>query len=404
MSDVNEDYWYNQWHLDTNLHKEMKIKNVSQIDNSLSVSVYGDTDSIFVGFKAAIDSCEWKNQLFNDNTLSNIPTTFKIIKEVNSNIDTELEFDNTNFKGYQTMEDLNIDGVNLLIVDGNLLKNWDFMAAIKDYQGKIFYNWKNELEFVHGLDKFRIEDFFKDELTKHAATYGVENVQDFELEKIAESTINLEKKKYLQHLVWEDGIDYKRLDYFQPKGVELVRSSTPAFARNKEQGIPKIVKYLFANADTFTIKELLRIIKAMRREFELADINDISMQSSCNKYNEKVISDKDKLVFIPGAHFGVKAAGYYNWLLNKPENEHLQTKYHYLSSGNKIKYYYTKNAEQPIFAFHRGEYPIEFAPEINYDLQFQKAVLNPVNNIIKKLGMPEITKRLSVVLDIFSGL
>lgn len=43
MSDVNEDYWYKQWHLDEETHRKMKIKNVSKIPDNVSVSVYGDS-------------------------------------------------------------------------------------------------------------------------------------------------------------------------------------------------------------------------------------------------------------------------------------------------------------------------------------------------------------------------
>jgi len=46
---------------------------------------------------------------------------------------------------------------------------------------------------------------------------------------------------------------------------------------------------------------------------------------------------------------------------------------------------------------------IEMAPEIDLDTQFDKCILSPINSIIEPLGLPLITKRLSVVLDIFSG-
>ena len=52
MHKVNEDYWYNQWHLDTDLHQKMNLKNVTQIPRPTSnvtggeeVSIYADTDS-----------------------------------------------------------------------------------------------------------------------------------------------------------------------------------------------------------------------------------------------------------------------------------------------------------------------------------------------------------------------
>lgn len=43
MSEVNERYWYNEWHLETDLHKRMAIKDVQPIPRDTSVSVYGDS-------------------------------------------------------------------------------------------------------------------------------------------------------------------------------------------------------------------------------------------------------------------------------------------------------------------------------------------------------------------------
>jgi hypothetical protein len=56
-----------------------------------------------------------------------------------------------------------------------------------------------------------------------------------------------------------------------------------------------------------------------------------------------------------------------------------------------------------VFAYIRGSFPHEIAPEVDYDEQFMKSILSPINSIIEPLGMPEITKRLSVVMDIFSS-
>lgn len=47
MNRVNEDYWYNQWHLDTLLHNDVCIRNVKQIIETNHVSIYADTDSCF---------------------------------------------------------------------------------------------------------------------------------------------------------------------------------------------------------------------------------------------------------------------------------------------------------------------------------------------------------------------
>jgi DNA polymerase family B len=324
MDRCNEDYWYNQWHLDTELHEKMGITNVTQISRKEPVTVYGDTDSLFVSFKPALDHCEWKH----------------------------------------------------------------------------VYN--SELDFIHALDKNRYAGYFKKCLEEHAASYGVENRQDFELERISESIINIAKKKYIQHIVYEDGIPYDRLSYIYPKGVELVRSSTPLFARDKIVGI---LQYLFSHPDSFSIRDLLKQVKNLKKEFDLCApdrIDEICMQSSVSKYEEKILDDVKAVVAVPGAHFAVKSAAYYNYLLHR--NKGLQQKYDFIKSGDKIKYYYCKDKSvNEVFAYIRGSYPIEMAPEIDLDEQFMKSILSPINSIIAPLGLPEISKRLSVVLDIFGG-
>jgi predicted transcriptional regulator len=83
-------------------------------------------------------------------------------------------------------------------------------------------------------------------------------------------------------------------------------------------------------------------------------------------------------------------------------NKDLQSKYEFIKSGTKIKYYYCKDkSTNDIFAYIRGSYPIEMAPEIDLDTQFEKCILSPINSIVEPLGLPNITKRLSVVMDIF---
>jgi DNA polymerase elongation subunit (family B) len=261
-------------------------------------------------------------------------------------------------------------------------------------------NGGDGLDFVLKMDKFRMKGLFTKGMDEYAVRYGVKNLQDFELERVNESSINLAKKKYIQHIVYEDGVNYDRLKYFYPKGVELVRSSTPLFARER---IPELIKYLFQNPETFNIKELIGIIRGMRKEFELVNIEDISGQSSCSNYSSKILDDRTCVSFVKGAHFAVKAAAYYNYMLH--QNATLQNKYEFIKSGNKIKFYYTKdNTIGSIFGYHKGAFPIEYAPNIDYDTQFEKTILSPINSIIEPLGMPEISKRLSVVVGLFNNL
>jgi hypothetical protein len=357
-------------------------------------------NSLFVSFKPIINHCDWKNQLFNKKYIDSITNRFVILTN------KKIKVSNPNLVSIvESVDDLLglTDSYDLLIIDGVFVKNYklnDFIGS-DNFKAELKYNWCSEMDFIQGVDFIRYGDYFKECLEDYANSYGVENKEDFELERISESMINIAKKKYICHIIHEDGFDYDRLNYIYPKGVELIRSSTPLFAREK---IVDIVKYLFSNPETFNSKELLRLIKTLRKEFELSDIDSICMQSSCSNYETKVIDDKKvPLQFINGAHFAVKASAYYNYLLH--ENKKYQSKYEFIKSGTKVKYYYCKNDKiNPVFAYIRGSYPMEFAPEIDYDEQFMKAILSPINSIIEPLGLPEITKRLSVVMDIFSGL
>lgn len=400
MDKVNEDYWYKQWHNDFELHMNACVKNVTPIPKEEPVSIYADTDSLFVSFKPAIDHCDWKNLIFNTDYLDLIDKNFIILSK------EEIKTSNNNLVGLvNNIEDLKKylqSSYDLVLIDGYFVKDRELNTMISNglFTGEIRWNWSRELDFIHGLDHFRYGGYFKKCLEDYAESFGVENKEDFELERISESIISIAKKKYIQHILFEDGIPFERLGYIFPKGVELVRSSTPAFARDK---IVNIVKYLFTHPDTFNIKDLLKLVKQLRKEFELADIDDICMQSSVSNYDIKVLNDKTlPLQFVSGAHFAVKSAAHYNYLLIK--NKEYQQKYEFIKSGTKIKYYCCKDKSiTDMFAYIRGSYPIEFAPQIDYDEQFDKSILSPVNSIIEPLGMPEITKRLSVVMDIFGG-
>jgi DNA polymerase elongation subunit (family B) len=402
MDRVNQEYWYQKWHLDTELHRKLCIKNPRQIPNTPGneVSIYADTDSVFVSFQPVIAHCEWQNLFFDnldklkkDHIIlwgSSQPKPTSYTKLSTQNLEEFDEFVSQN------------RSVGI-IIDGVWAKNRKLIEILEKHSisNDVRWNWSTELDFIHGIDQFRYAGYFSDELKNYADSFGVDNRQDFELERISESIINVAKKKYIQHIVYEDGINYDRFKYIFPKGVELVRSSTPLFARDK---IVDIIKYLFQNPDSFNIKELLKLVKNLKREFDLCApdrIDDICMQSSCSSYEKKVLEDKTSLKFESGTHFAVKASAYYNYLLH--QNRDHQVKYEFIKSGTKIKYYYVKNkAMNEVFAYIRGAYPIEFAPEIDLDEQFNKSILSPINSIIEPLNMPQITKRLSVIVDIFS--
>ena len=67
MDKKSQDQWYNQWHLDVELHKLVSIENVKKIGEAQPTSIYGDTDSIdsnsIVNIEGVLKTIEeWYNE------------------------------------------------------------------------------------------------------------------------------------------------------------------------------------------------------------------------------------------------------------------------------------------------------------------------------------------------------
>ena len=145
------------------------------------------------------------------------------------------------------------------------------------------------------------------------------------------------------------------------------------------------------------------IVKDLKKQFMMADIEDISMTTSCSNYQTKVIDDVTDVVTVKGAHFGVKAAALHNYLLNK--NSEYKVKYDNIRGG-RIKYYYCNHPKNNVFAYMRSMHPYEIVDKegvkIDYDEQFDVTFLSIINRFLEPIGLPTINKRLSVLNSIFA--
>lgn len=260
-------------------------------------------------------------------------------------------------------------------------------------------------EFILYVYNNHVKELLNVFLEEYAKPYKVKNLHDFELETISRSSLFIEKKNYLNNIVWEDGISYENMSYFYPKGIEIVRSSTPPFVRGKksEGGVYNVIRYIFSNPDNIQINEIIKIVKDLKKEFAMVNIEDISMTTSCSNYKTKVINDTSAFECVKGAHFGVKASAFHNFLLNK--NSEYKVKYDLIKSG-RIKYYYCKHPINEVFAYSRSFHPLEITQKenivIDLDTQFEKTVLQIVNKFLKPLNLPLINKRISVLNSLFS--
>jgi len=234
-------------------------------------------------------------------------------------------------------------------------------------------------------------------LDKYANSYNSENFLDFELETIANNAVWVSKKKYIQNIVWKDGKIYEPLSYISTKGLEIIQSSTPSFCRDK---LTDIVKFLFSKdrLDDDVVAELTQILKDIKTQFKLANIEQISSNRRIGDYNKFVLNDTNELELAKGCPIHVRAGAYHNYLVNNSEQKN---NFDLIKSSDKIRWYYAEDQFCDVFGYLPGEYPYQFAPKIDIERQFEMYILEPLNRIIIPSGMPRLNRSLAYTLSLF---
>jgi len=263
-------------------------------------------------------------------------------------------------------------------------------------------DWEGDpIKLILGIYKHRLNDYLGTAFKKFAESCGTENIQDLELETISYSAIFLKKKKYVMDKAWKsgegDGIFYKEQQKIDAKGVEIVQSSTPAFARIK---MKELLKIIFKERNKLNMRNLADLLKKEKQAFMLDNIENISMSSSISDYEKGIADDRKALVFNDHCPMHVRAGGYHNYLVN---NSKWKNKYQLIKSGDKVRYYYAKNDEggENVFAYLPGNYPTEIAPAVDYDTQFAKCIVDPLNRFIAAIGLPPLSPELIVRTQLF---
>lgn len=222
------------------------------------------------------------------------------------------------------------------------------------------------------------------------------SVHEFELELVCKSMIGLAKKKYVKSVVFEKGhfmIDNPKL---KSTGVEIVKSTTPAICR---KFLKDITNDLLYNYDENHKEEFIFMLndKLARyyKEFKAAPIDDISQSVGVGDYKKYVVEDKESVVLNNHCPFSVKAAALYNHLAYKAGRSDLK-----IMSG-KIKYYNIRvGKKNEYFGFPYGECP-DFAPHVDYNAQWQKNLIDPINRFLVAMNIPQISACNCIQMDLF---
>lgn len=258
-------------------------------------------------------------------------------------------------------------------------------------------------EFILAFYAFRLQDYITATMAKYAQATNTDNFLFFELESLAYNGIWMSKKKYIQNIAWDDKLEttdrHPSLKKVKTIGFDTIQSSTPKFAREK---LIEALRILFRSQKTPGAEELQQLVSFMKdskKEFALADIDDIAFNRRTNNIEKYIVDDNIEFQVGLKCPANVKAAGYYNYILNN--NAKFKNKYKLIGNGEKLKIYNCKTPISEVYAYLPGDHPYEIAPKVDYDTQFEKCMIDPLNRVLKAIGLQTLDTNLIYASALF---
>jgi len=222
------------------------------------------------------------------------------------------------------------------------------------------------------LEKY-IEGCYK-ELAEYVNAY--DQKMQMKRENIADRGIWTAKKRYILNVWDSEGVRYE-----EPKlkmmGIEAVKSSTPAPCR-------KMIKDALKLMMSGTEDDVIDFIENSRNQFKSLPPEQISFPRSASDV-QKYYSHS--LIYMKGTPIHVRGALLFNHYVKK---NNLSNKYSLIQNGEKIKFCYLKKPNpihENVISFIQ-EFPKELDLDkyLDYDLQFEKAFLEPLKTILDAIG------------------
>jgi DNA polymerase elongation subunit (family B) len=180
------------------------------------------------------------------------------------------------------------------------------------------------------------------------------------------------KKRYILNVYNNEGVQYAE-PHMKVMGLEMVKSSTPSAIREKMKAVIKLMM-------TGTEDDVQNFIAKFREEFKKLPPEEISFPRGMNglaNYSDPVT------LFKKGTPIHVRGAIMYNHNLKLQD---LEKKYPRIQEGEKIKFTYLKmpNHFKSDVISYPSRLPKEFGLDnyIDYDVQFDKAFLEPIRVIL----------------------
>jgi len=280
-----------------------------------------------------------------------------------------------------------------LVIYGDTDSNYvTFEEVVKscDYKG-------GPKELVLKINEYRLNEYLKNCFNLYAKNNKTENHQDFELETLAKTGIFLAKKKYVVDLVYDSGVHFEPLSNLKITGIEMIKGGTAPFVR---ETLTNLTKIILKHGKNFDLIKFVSLLKDIKKDFKLQEPNNIAISIQVNHYDKYILNDTTALEVGKKCPIHIKAGGYYNYILNN--NPKYKEKYSLIKSGEKINYYYINtDSVNNVFGYLQGSYPYEFAPAMDFDIQFNKSILDPINRFIVIMGFNQISQNLFTINSLF---
>ena len=239
---------------------------------------------------------------------------------------------------------------------------------------------KDGESIVRFLDKVCQVEFEKyiessyQELSSYVNAYAQKMVM--KRENIANKGIWTAKKRYILNVWNSEGVQYA-----EPKlkmmGIEAVKSSTPAPCRS---AIKEALNVIMSGNES----DVQDYIDKFRQRFESMTPEEIAFPRGCNNIAK---NSSPATIYGKGCPMHVRGALLYNYWVKKKKLTH---KYPLIQEGEKVKYVMlnppNKINENVVSFFQTLPPELGLNGSIDYDLQFNKSFLQPLQVILDTLG------------------
>jgi DNA polymerase elongation subunit (family B) len=233
------------------------------------------------------------------------------------------------------------------------------------------------VSFLDKICEMELEKYIEGSY-QELATYvnAYDQKMQMKRENIADRGIWTAKKRYILNVWNSEGVAYT-----EPKlkmmGIEAVKSSTPAPCR---QMIKDALKLMMSGTED----EVIDYIDKCRNNFKKLPPEQISFPRSVSDTNKYKSSSS---IYTKGTPIHVRGALLFNHYIKEAK---LTNKYSLIQSGEKIKFVYLKKPNpihENVISFI-SEFPKEIRLDkyVDYDLQFEKAFLDPLKSILDAIG------------------